>query len=175
MLRAASQEGHSRGCDLKSSMSCIRRLLSSLGLLVTTSMPSRAGLKQAGIVPSAAPRGHFNHTETTRSVRHKPLIVTEGRDAHSSLLRGFQDGGSSFYTYFNTVNGKGLHRNYLTNNGFEAAPPSPDWSEPRVNIRLSDGAEFTVGNTGSALGAFSQVYSRHLLLFPDDCPDGQFR
>ena len=55
-------------------MSCIRRLLSSLGLLVTTSMPSRAGLKHAGMVQIKTPGRHFDHTETTSSIRHKPLV-----------------------------------------------------------------------------------------------------
>jgi len=68
-----------------------------------------------------ASTGNLHHAEATCSIWHKPLVITEGRDANSCLLRGFQNGSSSFYSNFNTVNGKGLHRNYLTTSDFDWA------------------------------------------------------
>jgi hypothetical protein len=73
-------------------------------------------IEARGHSTGTTPGRHFDHTETTSSIRHKPLVMTQGWNTNSRLLRGFQDAGSSFYTNFNTVNGKGLHRNHLTNN-----------------------------------------------------------
>src|SRR5208283_5586604 len=73
-------------------------------------------IEARGHSTGTTPGRHFDHTETTSSIRYKPLVMTQGWDTDSRLLRGFQNSSTSFYTNFNTVNGKGLHRNYLTNN-----------------------------------------------------------
>jgi len=62
----------------------------------------------------SASGGHFHHAKAASPVGNQPFVVTEGRNPYAGLLRGLQNGGSTFNSNFDAVDGQGNHRTLLT-------------------------------------------------------------